>query len=391
MQRKSSSFLTVTFIVCSVTFVHGTDYSVTLISAGPAPSSTYVRDINNSGQIIGNFQDPYASISYAFIYANNTFTKIDSFVEGWLPTVMGINDSGLVTGYAVIPGGYTEHAFLYSQKNGMTDLGSLGDWSWGTGINAAGQVTGISFWSDLNLTYRAFLYTDGVMQDLGTLGGTRSAGWAVNASGQVAGESYLAGDVFSHAFLYSNDTMIDLGTLGGAGSRAFAINDAGQVTGNASSADDTNHAFLYTNGEMIGLGEMTGLGEGIELSNLGFDYSNGLAINNLGQVVGYAYVTSPFWIDGQLSDEHPLFLYEHAFLYTDGQMIDLNSLIDPDSGWILAKATGINDLGQIVGNGWFNGQYHAFLLTPISSVPEPATLPVLALATFALIRRRHRA
>jgi hypothetical protein len=60
-----------------------------------------------------------------------------------------------------------------------------------------------------------------------------------------------------------------------------------------------------------------------------------------------------------------------AFYYdaTTG-VVDLNTLIDPDSGWVLWEARAINDLGQIVGAGDFNGQRHAYLLTP---VPEPST------------------
>ena len=51
-----------------------------------------------------------------------------------------------------------------------------------------------------------------------------------------------------------------------------------------------------------------------------------------------------------------------AFLYSDGQMQDLNSLIAPNSGWTLREATGINDANQIVG---FGASFRAFLLTPV--------------------------
>jgi len=57
---------------------------------------------------------------------------------------------------------------------------------------------------------------------------------------------------------------------------------------------------------------------------------------------------------------------EHAFLYSGGKMIDLNSLIDSTSGWTLKTAQGINDNGQIVGEGIHNGYIRAFLLTPTS-------------------------
>ncbi|MCL2640756.1 MAG: PEP-CTERM sorting domain-containing protein, partial [Phycisphaerales bacterium] len=79
-----------------------------------------------------------------------------------------------------------------------------------------------------------------------------------------------------------------------------------------------------------------------------------------------------------------------AILWDNGILYDLNDLIPADSGWELMYANDITSDGQIFGYGIFNGQYHAFLLTPISIVPEPATLPVLALATLALVRRRSR-
>jgi hypothetical protein len=56
-------------------------------------------------------------------------------------------------------------------------------------------------------------------------------------------------------------------------------------------------------------------------------------------------------------------------------MLDLNSLIDPGSGWLLIEAEGINDAGQITGFGLVGGQFSAFLLTP--AVPEPSTFALV--------------
>src|SRR6478752_2380335 len=79
--------------------------------------------------------------------------------------------------------------------------------------------------------------------DLGTLGGT-TRGAGINSAGEVTGSSG------SHAFLYSNGQMIDLGTLGASysyGSSGLAINNAGEVVGFAQSASGATHAFLYNN------------------------------------------------------------------------------------------------------------------------------------------------
>src|SRR3954453_9060978 len=95
--------------------------------------------------------------------------------------------------------------------------------STGSSINNAGQVTGYSFTSDG--AQHAFLYSDGQMTDLGTLGGSYSTAYGINDAGQVVGSSTTPTGA-GHTFLYSNGQMSDLGTLGG-----FAINDAGQITG----------------------------------------------------------------------------------------------------------------------------------------------------------------
>ncbi len=91
---------------------------------------------------------------------------------------------------------------------------------------------------------------------------------------------------------------------------------------------ERNLAFLWENGTMtyLGLGDAR-------------------AINDSGQVVGSSGV--------------------NAFLWQNSTMTDLNTLISTDSGWVLIKATDINEIGQIVGSGMINGENHGFLLTPM--------------------------
>ena len=181
--------------------------------------------------------------------------------------------------------------------------------------------------------------------DLGTLGGTSSGATGLNDSGQVVGNALTTNDAQQHAFRYSNGVMTDLGTLGGTYSTATDINTAGEVVGNASTTNDAQRrAFRYSNGVMTDLG------------TLGGTYSEARAINTSGQVVGYAYTTN----DAQ----------QRAFLYSDGVMTDLNSLLPPDSGWLLYNAQFINDNGQIVGRGFYNGQDRAFLLNLNKPTPS---------------------
>jgi probable HAF family extracellular repeat protein len=98
-------------------------------------------------------------------------------------------------------------------------------------------------------------------------------------------------------------------------------------------------------------------------------FSEGLGINDSAEVVGIAYSSSSVM---------------HAFVYSNGTMQDLNSLIAPDSGWTVNSAGAINDLGQIVGFGTnAAGQEHAILLTP---VPEPSALSLLAVGALSFVR-----
>ena len=159
-------------------------------------------------------------------------------------------------------------------------------------INDAGEVAGTSSQS-------AFLYSDGILHELGTLGGScGSSASAINNFGQVTGLACTnAGEL--HAFLYADGSMSDLGTLGGPVSQPWAINDHGQVVGASNLSDLTAHAFLYADGIMTDLGA------------LGLAYSTAQDINNAGQITGGAG-TTPF--------------YSSVFLLDGGAMFDLGSL-----------------------------------------------------------------
>ena len=85
-----------------------------------------------------------------------------------------------------------------------------------------------------NVGLHAFVYSGGMMSDLGTFGGSSSTANAINGAGQIVGYASYAGDVQQHAFLYSGGMMTDLGTLGGNTSDAYAINASGQIVGQVS-------------------------------------------------------------------------------------------------------------------------------------------------------------
>lgn len=124
---------------------------------------------------------------------------------------------------------------------------------------------------------------------------------------------------------------IHLGALAGTWSAANGLNDNAEVVGSS----DAYRFGLITNVMM----NASGLGTANQIS------------------AGYV-------------------LTHHAFLWRNGALLDLNELVSTNSGWELNEATAINNAGQIVGNGIFNGEQRAFLLTPIDS---PVRLPFVRL------------
>jgi probable HAF family extracellular repeat protein len=278
-----------------------------------------------------------------------------------------INNAGQVAGYSYTGSG--EQAFLWSESTGMRELGTLNlsNQSQAFGLNDAGQVVGDLFQLFSGSENRAFLWSESTgVQNLGTLGGNiRSAAFDINNAGQVVGFANTV-DEQTRAFLWTESTGIrNLGSLGGY-SFARAINDVGQVAGSSDTGSTPTRAFLWS--------EITGMQN---LGTLGNEnsYSFAFDINNVSQVVGY----SVFNLSSAGAEQH-------AFLWENGVMSDLNNLIPADSGFTLFEAQGINDAGQIVGAGSINGEVHAVLLSPIrqpASVPEPASaLGLLTFGTF---------
>jgi probable HAF family extracellular repeat protein len=101
--------------------------------------------------------------------------------------------------------------------------------------------------------------------DLGSLGGASSYAFGLNNptlshTVQVVGQADTGatdsgGKAIDHAFLWQDGTMTDLGTLGGNDSAARAINNSSQVVGWANTTGGATDAFSWQNGIMTDLGQ----------------------------------------------------------------------------------------------------------------------------------------
>jgi probable HAF family extracellular repeat protein len=161
----------------------------------------------------------------------------------------------------------------------------------------------------------------------------------------------LEGDEILHAFIWSNGSITDLGTLGGRTSEALAINNRSQVVGRArvSDAPVIRHPFIWEDGHMTDLGMVSPCING-----------TAFGINNQGKIVGS--------LSGCTDDPGDI-TFETAFYVETGQpMADLNTLITPSSSNIhVVDAWNVNDRGEIFGNGKLpDGSERAVLLVPIN-------------------------
>lgn len=292
-------------------------------------SSAIAYGINDSGSVVG-WAETAGGTQNAFLSANGAFQNLalpsssDSYAYG-------INASGTVAGNSVIDG--QTQGTIWSGGTAT----NLGAGVFATGINDAGVVIGSNG--------HAFELVNGTFRDLGLLpGGDWSAAYGINDAGTVVGYGNVDSVTYRGFVWTATGGMMELGTLGGSDSEAMAVNDSGEVVGQASLADGSVHAFSAIGAMMTDLGSLGG-------SSYAYD------INDSGEIVGYS------WLSGSGGDTH-------AFLYENGAMVDLNSLIDT-AGWELIAAYGINNAGQIVGEGLYQGQEQAFLLDPIASVSSP--------------------
>lgn len=366
------------------------------------PYAVHANGLNASGQIAGWAQSGCSAFQRAVLSQDGDATNLGTLGGGG-SRAYDINGLGQVVGTAgtggtarvivptwIPPGVYVEPQYLAFiwQDRIMVSLGTLpeGVASGAVAINDVGQVVG---WAELpyeaaqqtvaKVRLRAFMPTPlpgravlwqaiaGTWQitDLRTYGIDGSAN-DINNLGQVVGTAKtgewtdLSG-FLQHAYLLDGDALHGLGTLGGDSSEALAVNDAGQVAGWSETGEaiqDPDWPRAVQHAFLWRDGEM------IDLGTLGGNESAALDINNLGQIVGWSETSEVNEFSGPA---------RHAFLWQAGVMTDLNRLLPADSEWEVASANAINDAGRILATalrylgrdqfGHEQAEWHSVLIT----------------------------
>jgi probable HAF family extracellular repeat protein len=303
------------------------DGGLTDLGALPGVNSSAASGINARGWIAGYSENGVIDPLTGFPEARAVLWNDDQIIGlgtlgGYESTGIGVNNRGQVTGFATNAtpdpfSGFGTQVRAFLWENGVQDLGTLGGPDsppvGNTIINESGQIAGASNTDSTpnpltgSPTTDPFLWENGTMTDLGTLGGTQGFPAFLNNRGEVVGQSNLAGDVTAHPFLWHRGTMTDLGTLGGTFGVANWINDAGEVVGYAyTSGDASFHASAWRDGVITDLGTLPG-----------DCFSVAVALNSGSQIVGQSFSCD--------------FSTARAFIWENGSMTDLNTLIPSNS------------------------------------------------------------
>lgn len=304
----------------------------TIVDLGSlSKNGSFPSALNDAGQVVGfYFNDAFEK--RAFLYGAGTMTDLGT-LGGRESTAVDLNNAGQIVGQATTVDGEW-HAFLWDAVNGMQDLGTLGGKnSIGNAINESGQIVGSS---DSGTTTQAFTF-DGVLSDSGTLDSFFSESYDVNDQGQIVGMILSSGN--PQAFVIEDEILTELDLRLLAASRAWVINNSGMIGGHSWDTSDYV-SFLHVCGTTITLGNLDGFGQ-----------TSVWGINDAGQMVGS--VSSSTAADF------------NAFIYTAGQLHNLNDLLPDGTSWeTLTVAFGVNASGQITGYGRIDGQFRGYLLTP---------------------------
>ena len=344
-------------------------YVLTDLGTGlPGSPGLVPAAINNQGMVVGEAsvgilgQLPSCSPSTCgppegWIFNKGTLSELAPLSGDSYTFADDINSAGMVVGGSAPYSTYfPEKAVLWGTDGSPIDLGTgfLGSQSAAeaTAINDSREIVGVSYDPYTGDEIPTGFHLDG--KTTAPCGKTTEAmPWAINNAGLLIGTSFLGSG--GEAAIEcpplvtivgpppSNPSWVNYG---------FGINDKGQAVGRLAIGPGPEfHPFLYYKGKTTDLGTLFPGSS----SSVAFAFS----INQSGVIVGWSAAAS---------GSPPV--QAEAFVYADGRMVDLNTLLPPSvrKNWTLVVARSINDEKQIVGSafvgGYPNGVEHGFLLTP---------------------------
>lgn len=404
IKRYYKIFLTILGLLTGLSTVSvAAQYEVVEIPPFESYTESRAFGINNEGKVVGRFFNYNAGTNEeenktAFIWDSVTGgTQILNSLYGQ-SSARVINDLGIVAGYSYNAYGY-QRAVRWNNTGDIRDIGTFTNTnetprheSVSYGINNQNHIVG---YADIlkddddyyNPLFHAFLYNDalGTKKDLGTLNNSTddlsvyykqgfSNAYDINNQEQTVGVANTYGWGLD-AFIYDETNgMRGLSKDPSYVSnewQAVAINDNGVIGGHVI-VSEQSLPYYWENPSSNPI-SLTMPDE--------FPYGQIYSINESGQMVGI------MWNGSNV---------EHAFMFDPiNGVVDLNTLMAPDSGWILQNSREINNLGQIVGSGQLNGEIRGFILKS-AIVPEPMSfllygLGGISMGIFKRIKRRKRA
>ncbi len=342
-----------------------------LVAAPPASAAVQVTDlgllpggyasqawaVNRLGQVTGTASDASGAMQRA-LWTGGTIITAPSWSTGHPEA---INDSRQVVGTTNM--GYNRSGVLWEPSGQVLTLppvpGGPVDRVAAHDINATGAIVGVS--RDASMLRHAVIWQGSAFaRDLGFMGGgDYSEAWGINDIGDVVGIANTLSMGTTRGFLWRNGAFTDLGSLAGptGTSAARDINNSGLIAGSSNGGI----AVVWRNGVIETLPALSG----------GTTFNTVTDLNNNGDVVGYGQSPSGTHLDT-------------AILWRAGKAIDLGRF----PGGTFSRAYGVNDSGQIVGEGNLvdGGPVHALMWTVGTTSSNTAPTVTLAATTATTIR-----
>lgn len=328
-------------------------YRVTDLGVLPGRDRTEASALNDHGVIVGAAYDYYGGRSgIALVWDHGKFVRLPAPPGYRATAATAINKSGQITGglEKTYQGMNYVSACLWTDRKPRVLPTLRGHFGTATDVSNSGVVVGWSAAGTQDFP-RSWCWRESTLTWLPTPPGRPiSRDCHVNDFGQIAGAAERATpEADGRAVLWEQGRVTELPGAYPGFDAVFQINHLGQCVGRVHRADGNEHAALWEKkGEVRDLGTLGGLG------------STARGMNDRGQVVGESDTNAEIKPGGNLLDPDP-----RAFLWEQGKMTDLNTLLPHRSGWVLREATAINNRGQIIGHGQFKGELRPVLLTPI--------------------------